>query len=67
MSCSDITVYGQTSGNSNTHFGIGGYEIKKLMEEFGDKLEIISEPENEFTVTYRLIFHDTNIDSSFEL
>ena len=67
MSCSDITIYGQTSGNSNTHFGIGGYEIKKLMEEFGDKLEIISEPENEFTVTYRLIFHDTNIDSSFEL
>ena len=67
MSCSDITVYGQTSGNSNTHFGIGGYEIKKLMEEFGDKLEIISEPENEFTVIYRLIFHDTNIDSSFEL
>lgn len=67
MSCSDITIYGQTSGDSNTHFGIGGYEIKKLMEEFGDKLEIISEPENEFTVTYRLIFHDTNIDSSFEL
>ena len=67
MSCSDITVYGQTSGNSNTHFGIGGYEIKKLVEEFGDNLEIISEPENEFTITYKLIFHDTNIDSSFEL
>lgn len=67
MSCRDITIYGQTSGDSNTHFGIGGYEIKKLMEEFGDKLEIISELENEFTVTYRLIFHDTNIDSSFEL
>lgn len=67
MSCSDITIYGQTSGNTNTHFGIGGYEIKKLMEEFDDKLEIISDPENEFTITYRLIFHDTNIDSSFEL
>lgn len=67
MSCNDITIYGQTSGDLNTHFGIGGYEIKRLMEEFSDSLEIISEPENEFTVTYKLIFHDTKTASSFAL
>lgn len=61
MSCNDITVYGQTSGDTNTHFGIGGYEIKRLMEEFGDNVEIVSKPKDEFTVTYKLIFHDTNI------
>lgn len=65
MSCSDITVYGQTSGDTNTHFGIGGYEIKRLMEEFNNNLEIISTPEEEFTVTYKLIFHETNIIASF--
>lgn len=67
MKCEEITIYGQTSGDTNKHFGIGGYEIKRLMEEFGDSLEIISEPNAEFTVTYKLIFHDTNITSSFTL
>lgn len=61
MNCNDITVYGNTSGDTRTHFGIGGYEIKRLMEEFGDEVEIVSEPEKEFTVTYKLIFHDTDI------
>ena len=61
MKCEEITIYGQTSGDTNKHFGIGGYEIKRLMEEFGDSLEIVSEPNAEFTVTYKLIFHDTNI------
>ena len=67
MKCEEITIYGQTSGDTNKHFGIGGYEIKRLMEEFGDSLEIISDPNAEFTVTYKLIFHDTNITSSFSL
>lgn len=61
IKCEEITIYGQTSGDTNKHFGIGGYEIKRLMEEFGDSLEIVSEPNAEFTVTYKLIFHDTNI------
>ncbi len=61
MKSEDITIYGHTSGNANTHLGIGGYEIKRLMEEFGDNLEIISEPNSEFTVIYKLIFHDTNV------
>lgn len=67
MKCDEITIYGQTSGDTNKHFGIGGYEIKRLMEEFGDNLEIVSEPNAEFTVTYKLIFHDTNIIRSFRL
>lgn len=67
MKCEEITIYGQTSGDTNKHFGIGGYEIKRLIEEFGDSLEIISEPNAEFTLTYKLIFHDTNITSSFTL
>lgn len=65
MKCEEITIYGQTSGDTNKHFGIGGYEIKRLMEEFGDSLEIDSDPNAEFTVTYKLIFHDTNIIASF--
>ena len=61
MKCEDITVYGHTSGDTATHFGIGGYEIKRLMEEFGDEVEIVSSPDEEFTMSYKLIFHDTNI------
>jgi hypothetical protein len=65
ISTEDVTIYGQTSGDTNTHFGIGGYEIKRLMEEFGDKVQIVSNPESEFPVTYKLIFHDTNILNTF--
>lgn len=61
ISTEDVTIYGQTSGDTNKHFGIGGYEIKRLMEEFGDKVQIISNPDSEFPLTYKLIFHDTNI------
>jgi threonine dehydratase len=31
----------------------------------GDNVEIVSDPNAEFAVTYKLIFHDTNIISSF--
>lgn len=65
MNPEHVTIYGKTSGDTNKHFGIGGYEIKRLMEEFGDNVEIVSDPNAEFTVTYKLIFHDTNIISSF--
>lgn len=67
ISCSDVTIYGQTSGDTHSHFGIGGYEIKRLMEEFGDEVKIVSEPDEEFKVTYNLIFHETNIIESFTL
>ncbi len=61
----DVFIYGQTSGNTNEHFGIGGYEIKKLMKEFDGDVEIVSSPEAEYTVIYKLIFHKTNIFLNF--
>lgn len=55
----DVFTYSLTTGNSKEHFGIGGYEIKKLMNEFKGDVQIISTPKELYTVTYRLIFHDT--------
>ena len=40
---------------------IGGYEIKKLMKEFDGDVEIVSSPEAEYTVAYRLVFRKTSI------
>lgn len=57
----DVFIYGQTSGETEEHFGIGGYEIKKLMNEFDGDAELISSPDKEFTVTYRLVFHNTGL------
>lgn len=67
----EVLTYGLTTehtrtGNASTnHFGIGGYEIKKLMTEFNGDVEIISTPDEEFTVTYRLVFHNTNVKFTF--
>lgn len=57
---SDIFVWGMTTGGKE-HAGIGGYQIKDLMEHFGGKAEIISTPEKVFTVTYKLVFTKTNL------
>ena len=53
-----------TRNNENeteVHRGLGGFEVKRLMNEFGDDAEFISTPDDEFTVTYKLLFHNTNI------
>ena len=55
----EVFTYSLTTGNTKEHFGIGGYEIKKLMNEFRGDVQIISTPNELLTVTYRLIFHDT--------
>ena len=55
----DIFRYGRTTMQGQNHFGIGGYEIKQLMREFDGDVEIISSPSEAFSVTYRLIFHNT--------
>ena len=60
----DVFTYGQTSGKATEHFGIGGYEVKKLMTEFDGSAELISTPNDFYTVTYRLVFHKTNIITS---
>lgn len=55
----DVFTYSLSTGNMKEHFGIGGYEIKKLMNEFQGDVQIISKPNEQFTVTYKLIFHET--------
>ncbi|TYZ12717.1 N-6 DNA methylase [Hymenobacter lutimineralis] len=39
-----------TTGNT----GIGGYEVKQIVNYFGGELEIISQPDDEYTVAYQL-------------
>jgi sensor histidine kinase regulating citrate/malate metabolism len=57
----NIFVYGDTTGDTRAHFGIGGYQVKNLMKEFDGDAQIQSAPDEEFTVTYNLIFGKTNI------
>lgn len=65
----DVFIYGKTSkmGSASTgsksHFGIGGYEVQKLMREFGGDAKFVSEPDSEFPVSYKLTFYNTNIES----
>ena len=62
----EVFVYGKTSrmgkgsDAGETHFGIGGYEVQKLMREFGGDAEFISDPESDFPVSYKLSFFNTN-------
>ena len=56
----DVFVMGQTTGGGD-HAGIGGYQIRSLMEDFGGKAEIVSTPNEEYTVTYKLTFTKTNL------
>ena len=64
----DVFIYGKTSkmGSASTgsesHFGIGGYEVQKLMREFGGDAKFVSEPDSEYPVSYKLIFYNTNIE-----
>lgn len=65
----DVFVYGKTSkmgvastGNES-HFGIGGYEVQKLMREFGGDAKFVSEPDSEYPVSYKLTFYNTNLES----
>lgn len=58
----EVFIWGNTSGGKD-HAGIGCYQVKDLMEEFGGKAEIISTPDEEFTVTYKLTFTKTDLES----
>ena len=57
---SEVFIWGKTNGGKD-HAGIGGYQVKDLMEHFEGKAEIISTPGQEFTVTYKLTFTKTNL------
>lgn len=52
-----VLTYGVSSKEGNGHYGIGGYEVRKLMQEFDGDAKFISSPDDEFSVTYKLIFH----------
>ena len=56
----DVFIWGNTTGGHD-HAGIGGYQIRDLMEEFEGKADIKSTPDEEFTVTYMLTFTKTNL------
>lgn len=61
-----IFKYGNTTGNSlDGHHGIGGYEIWKLMKDFNGTTEILSTPDLNFTVTYKLTFPLSNYVTHF--
>lgn len=61
----DVFTYGRSSKNGQSHFGIGGYEIRYLMREFNGNAEFISSPTDEYTVSYKLAIKDSNkIDST---
>lgn len=65
MLAQDVFVYNKSSKNGKNHFGIGGYEVGKLMREFGGEAQFISNPASDFPVAYKLIFHKTDIIKSF--
>ena len=50
----------QKANDGSEHFGIGGYEIKSLMEDYGS-VKIESKPSSEFPVIYTLSFNDISI------
>ena len=56
----EIYLYGRTT-DPKTHSGIGVYEIRQLMRKYNGDVRVVSTPSEEFTVTYQLIFHNTNI------
>lgn len=63
LSGNDVFTYGKTSKNGLNHYGIGGYEVKRLMREFDGDAMLVIDSESDFPVTYKLIFHSTNIVS----
>ena len=56
-----------TSLNTDGHTGIGGHEIKSIMEKYGGKAEFISSPDDEFPVAYRLYFKDEGVLGSITI
>ncbi len=58
-----VFTYNKSTQNGRNHYGIGGYEVKRLMQEFDGDAEFISRPTEKFPVTYKLIFHNTGIET----
>lgn len=58
----DILLDGFSSKlNEDGHEGHGGAEVAELMKKYKGTAEVISDPKDEFSLTYRLTFTDTNV------
>ncbi len=55
MSAEKIMTYGESS-DLRSHCGIGGYETRQLMNDFGGEVDIILDKDAEFPVKYQLTF-----------
>ncbi|WP_290460569.1 N-6 DNA methylase [Bacteroides caecimuris] len=56
------TALNENDSDGKLHSGQGGFEIKSLMEGLGT-VEVISQPEAEFPVIYKLTFEKTNFET----
>lgn len=59
MTPDKLFTYGVSTGGGE-HAGIGAYQVRNLMEEFDGHAEIISNPDDEFPVKYKLTFTPRN-------
>lgn len=55
------TALNEDAADGTLHSGQGGFEIKSLMEGLGT-VQVISEPDSEFPVIYKLTFEKTNFE-----
>ena len=64
---SSLLEYGvSTALHHDGHNGIGCNEIDDIMKQYDGKVEIVSSPQNEFTVKYTLTFNRSNTIGSFK-
>ncbi len=56
------TALNENAHDGTLHSGQGGFEIKSLMEGLG-AVEVISQPDAEFPVIYKLTFEKTNFET----
>ena len=56
------TALNENASDGTLHSGQGGFEIKTLMDGLGD-VKVISQPDAEFPVIYKLIFEKTNFET----
>ena len=56
------TALNENASDGTLHSGQGGFEIKSLMDGLGT-VEVISQPEAEFPVIYKLTFEKTNFET----
>lgn len=50
-----------TSSDGSVHSGIGGYDIRNILKKYHGDVEIISNPESDFPVMYRITFNNVEI------